>query len=291
MWWVELRAGGVFKKRLRSRARQSRTETEFRTQVSGPRSQDPESRTCATSVNAVTAIVTNRFMMEVIKKKMSQCKEQLERAQATEARLERELHEERCRRAEVEKEVSVLSQKLQDTEDKLDSVQQRLKTSTLKVTEAERRADENKWKRKAYLNTNLQNEERLDKLELQLRETQWIAQEAQRKHSECQDKVQLVEEEVDGAEQRAQHAQMKQRILEDQLRVLEQSLKSLQASGEKFSLSTCLDENLRQLIDKVQQAEFRAENSERKRTNLKETIDQLEEFSEAERRVIKVYTI
>ncbi|XP_043207012.1 tropomyosin-like isoform X1 [Amphibalanus amphitrite] len=89
--------------------------------------------------------------------------------------------------------------------------------------------------RKVLENCSLSDEERMDALESQLKETRFLAEEADRKYDEVARKVVLLENDLERAEQRAQTGQTKIVELEEELRVVGNNLKSLEVSEEKIS--------------------------------------------------------
>ncbi|XP_043207013.1 tropomyosin-like isoform X2 [Amphibalanus amphitrite] len=85
--------------------------------------------------------------------------------------------------------------------------------------------------RKVLENCSLSDEERMDALESQLKETRFLAEEADRKYDEVARNLAVVQDDLEHAET----GQSKIVELEEELRVVGNNLKSLEVSEEKIS--------------------------------------------------------
>ncbi|MEQ2259142.1 hypothetical protein XENORESO_007518 [Xenotaenia resolanae] len=89
---------------------------------------------------------------------------------------------------QAEGEVTSLNRRLQLSEENLDRVQERLATALHKLDEVEKVADESERGMKVIENRALKDEEKMEQLEVQLREAKLIAEEADRKYEEVPDR-------------------------------------------------------------------------------------------------------
>ncbi|CAK9299732.1 unnamed protein product [Gordionus sp. m RMFG-2023] len=124
----------------------------------------------------------------------------------------------------------------------------------------------------------MNDEEKVDVLETQLKEAQYIAEEADRKYDEVMRKLTILESDNERAEERAAAGEAKIVELEEELRVVGNNLKSLEVNEEKASQrEDSYDEQLRELTARLKDAETRAEFSERSVLKLQKEVDRLED--------------
>merc|ERR1719369_2250262 len=101
----------------------------------------------------------------------------------------------------AEGEVAALNRRIQLIEEDLERSEDRLNTCTTKLAEASHSADESERMRKVLENRPLADEERMDALENQLKESRFLAEEADRKYDEVARKLAMVEADLERAEE------------------------------------------------------------------------------------------
>jgi chromosome segregation ATPase len=118
-----------------------------------------------------------------------------------------------------------------------------------------------------------QDEERMTKLEDELKEARNQAEEADKKYDEVAKKLAQVEGELERAEERAETGETKIMELEEELRVVGNNLKSLEVSEEKANQrEEAYKEQIKTLTSKLKQAEARAEFAERSVQKLQKEV-------------------
>merc|ERR1712001_435071 len=110
------------------------------------------------------AQVQGNNLLDVLKKKMRQTKEEMEKYKEESEDMARKLQVEICRREEAEGEVAALNRRIQLLEEDLERSEERLATATQKLAEASHAADESERIRKALENRSLSDEERMEAL-------------------------------------------------------------------------------------------------------------------------------
>merc|ERR1711962_654172 len=137
---------------------------------------------CKFYTTTMTTVHKGADLMEVLKKKMRQAKEDTERLKDENEEISRKLLVEVQRREAAEGEVAALNRRIQLLEEDLERSEERLNTATTKLAEASQAADESERMRKVLENRSLLDEERMDALENQLKEARLLAEEADRKY-------------------------------------------------------------------------------------------------------------
>ncbi|CAH0553632.1 unnamed protein product [Brassicogethes aeneus] len=272
----------------------------------------------------MTTNVTQGSLLDVLKKKMRQTKEEMERYKDECEEYNKRLQGEVIRREEAESEVAALNRRIQLLEEDLERSEERLASATSKLAEASAAADESERIRKALENrTNMEDdrvsilesqlaqakliaeeadkkyeevlenrsladEERMDALENQLKEARFLAEEADKKYDEVARKLVLMEQDLERAEERAESSDSKIVELEEELRVVGNNLKSLEVSEEKAAVTREHSEDkIRTISDKLREAEARAEFAERSVQKLQKEVDRLEDELVAEKERFK----
>merc|ERR1711979_7006 len=115
------------------------------------------------------AQVQGNNLLDVLKKKMRQTKEEMEKYKEESEDMARKLQVEIMRREEAEGEVAALNRRIQLLEEDLERSEERLATATQKLAEASHAADESERIRKVLENRSLSDEERMEALENQLK--------------------------------------------------------------------------------------------------------------------------
>merc|ERR1711863_52974 len=116
------------------------------------------------------AQVQGNNLLDVLKKKMRQTKEEMEKYKEESEDMARKLQVEIRRREEAEGEVAALNRRIQLLEEDLERSEERLAAATQKLAEASHAADESERIRKVLENKSLSDEERMEALENQLKE-------------------------------------------------------------------------------------------------------------------------
>merc|ERR1712180_163809 len=114
------------------------------------------------------AQVQGNNLLDVLKKKMRQTKEEMEKYKEESEDMARKLQVEIRRREEAEGEVAALNRRIQLLEEDLERSEERLATATQKLAEASHAADESERIRKALENKNNMEDDREAILEAQL---------------------------------------------------------------------------------------------------------------------------
>merc|ERR1739840_28568 len=120
------------------------------------------------------AQVQGNNLLDVLKKKMRQTKEEMEKYKEESEDMARKLQVEIMRREEAEGEVAALNRRIQLLEEDLERSEERLATATQKLAEASHAADESERIRKVLENRSLSDEERMEALENQLKEARFL---------------------------------------------------------------------------------------------------------------------
>merc|ERR1712095_197918 len=133
----------------------------------------------------------------------------------------------------AELEVNALNRRVQGLEEDLEKCEDKLLIATNKLDKAATAGDDSDRMRKVLENRAIQDEERMGKLEEELKNARNQAEEADKQYDEVQKRLQQVESELERAEERAETGEVKIIELEEELRVVANNLKSLEVSEEK----------------------------------------------------------
>merc|ERR1712087_256193 len=119
----------------------------------------------------------------------------------------------------AELEVNALNRRVQGLEEDLEKCEDKLLIATNKLDKAATAGDDSDRMRKVLENRAIQDEERMGKLEEELKNARNQAEEADKQYEEVQKRLQQVESELERAEERAETGEMKIIELEEELRV------------------------------------------------------------------------
>merc|ERR1711988_1048531 len=119
----------------------------------------------------------------------------------------------------AELEVNALNRRVQGLEEDLEKCEDKLLVATNKLDKAATAADDSDRMRKVLENRAIQDEERMGKLEEELKSARNQAEEADRKYEEVQKRLQQVEGDLERAEERAETGEIIIE-LEEELRVV-----------------------------------------------------------------------
>merc|ERR1712158_6924 len=117
-------------------------------------------------------------------------------------------------------EVNALNRRGQSLEGDLETCEDKLLLATQKLDKASTAADDSERMRKVLENRALQDEERMTKLEEELKDARNQAEDADKKYDEVAKKLAQVEGELERAEERAEVGEIKIVELEEELRVV-----------------------------------------------------------------------
>ncbi|KAI5696523.1 hypothetical protein M8J75_014021 [Diaphorina citri] len=132
----------------------------------------------------MTANIQQGSLLDVLKKKMRQTKEEMEKYKEECDEYHKRLQLEIMRREEAESEVAALNRRIQLLEEDLERSEERLATATAKLAEASQAADESERIRKALENRTNMEDDRVALLEQSLAQAKQIAEEADKKYEE-----------------------------------------------------------------------------------------------------------
>merc|ERR1711910_267503 len=155
------------------------------------------------------AQVQGHGLLDVLKKKMRQTKEEMEKYKEESEDMARKLQVEIMRREEAEGEVAALNRRIQLLEEDLERSEERLATATQKLAEASHAADESERIRKVLENKSNTEDDKVAVLEQQLAQAKLIAEEADKKYEEVARKLAMVEADLERAEERAETGESK----------------------------------------------------------------------------------
>merc|ERR1711936_1548880 len=120
---------------------------------------------------------------------------------------EQQAKEAKIRAAKAEEEVAELVKKAQQLEVELDKTKEELLSTTQKLDEKEKAAtaaDDSDRMRKVFESRALQDEERMSKLEDELKDARTKAEDADKQYDEVSKKLMTTESELERAEERAE---------------------------------------------------------------------------------------
>ncbi|XP_064619034.1 tropomyosin, smooth muscle/fibroblast CTM1-like isoform X1 [Lineus longissimus] len=183
-----------------------------------------------------------------------------------------------------ETELAALTRRIQLLEEELDSTSTRLQTAQDMLDEASKAADESERISKVLEARTFADEERMSVLEEQVKESTFLATDADRKFDEAARKLAITEVDLERAEARLEAAEAKVTELEEELRVVGNNLKSLEISeAEASQREETYEETIRDLTERLKDAEHRATEAERTVSKLQKEVDRLEDELLAEK--------
>jgi len=178
----------------------------------------------------------------------------------------------------AESEVNNLNRRVNALEEDYEKSEERLVVANGKNHAASQAADDANRMKKVLENRNMQDAERMDSLESQLKEARFLAEEADRKYDDVAKKLSEVEAMLERAEDRAETGENKVFELEDELTVVGNNLKSMgNAEEQAQALEVQYKETVHGLQKKLKIVEARADYAERNVKKLQKDIDTLED--------------
>ena len=179
-----------------------------------------------------------------------------------------------------ELELSNLNRQVQEIENSLEDCDNMMTLAVQKLDKADTACDDNERLRKVMKSKAHFDEERMLKLEEELKEMRTRCEEADNKYEEVQKKVNQTEAELEKAEDRGEMGEFKIIEMEEELRVVANNLKSLEVSEEKANARETNDKaTVKFLSAKLKRAESRAEFAEKSVQKLQKEVSTTSERS------------
>merc|ERR1711963_341722 len=151
----------------------------------------------------------------------------VKKAQQLEVELDKTKEELMQTTEKLKEKENSLNRRVQGLEGDLETCEDKLLIATNKLDKAATAGDDSDRMRKVLENRAIQDEERMGKLEEELKNARNQAEEADKQYEEVQKRLQQVESELERAEERAETGELKIIELEEELRVVATNLKSL----------------------------------------------------------------
>ena len=173
-----------------------------------------------------------------------------------------------------ELELSNLNRQVQEIENSLEDCDDMMTLAVQKLDKADAACDDNVRLRKVMESKAQLDDERLKKLEEELKEMQQRCEDADNKYDEIQKKVNQTEADLDVADLRAEIGEHKIIEMEEELQVVANNLRSLEVSEEKANKREKCDRALvATLTAKLKQAEARAQFAEKSVQKLQNEVN------------------
>ncbi|XP_063434808.1 tropomyosin isoform X4 [Mytilus trossulus] len=177
-----------------------------------------------------------------------------------------------------EQEIQSLTRKISMLEEDIMKSEERYITAASKLEEASKAADESERGRRALENKTFLDDGRIEQLEAALKQTELIANEAERKYDEAARKLIVAETELERTEEKYEHMRRQVKTLEDELHIATNNLRGLEIGEEKASQrEDSYEETIRDLTNRLKDAENRATEAERTVSKLQKEVDRLED--------------
>jgi len=180
--------------------------------------------------------------------------------------------------SDSELDANALRRKIKLIEQDQIKVEERYKETIAKLSEFEATFAVNEAERKKFETKSFAVEEKLELMVSQLEEATNIAEEADRKYEEVLRKSKLVESELDRITEKAEDFESQIASVEAELSEKNTALRKMEEKcGKNADREDELDNEERQLIDKLKLAETNAEFGERTVDKLESTIDGIQD--------------
>merc|ERR1719402_678164 len=173
-------------------------------------------------------------------------------------------------------------------EEEVERSEERLAKAVSELAKQSQRADGAVRKMQSLGSANSSKEEENDKLEVQLKDDKYTLAESERKYEDIARKLATKEDEMARSNERCTGGEKKIIDLEEELKVVGQNLQQLEVSEEKaLQREDNYQGQIKDLMDKLKNAENREENATMniQRSNVR--IDQIEEDLLTEKLKIK----
>ena len=172
-----------------------------------------------------------------------------------------------------EMELSNLNRQVQEIENSLEDCDDMMTLAVQKLDKAETACDDNDRLRKVIESKAALDDDRMQKLEGELKDMRQRCEDADNKYDEIQKKVNQTEADLEKAEVRGEVGEFKIIEMEEELRVVANNLKSLEVSEEKANEREKSDKGtVKSLSTKLKHAEARAEFAEKSVQKLQKEV-------------------
>lgn len=199
----------------------------------------------------------------------------------TTAELERanvDLEEAAKQANDTENEVNGLQKRITSIEEEFEKIEDRLSKATQNLAEASHSADENERARKSLASRNQADKERIAQLEKQIAEFGSCAEESDKRYDDICAKISVMELDLERTEERADSAEFKLLELAEELKVVGNNMRSLEVSEQEAkSREEGQAEQIRDMGERLKEAEERADLGERTISKLQKECDRLED--------------
>ncbi|KAI0983125.1 hypothetical protein GJ496_002708 [Pomphorhynchus laevis] len=203
--------------------------------------------------------------------------------------LKNRLEAENAKAVECETQVTTLQKDLRDTEDEINRLEEKLAQANSLLNEASTVKDEGDRGCKALEQRKIQDSDRRNLLEMQLNDVKYSAQAADDNYADVAKKMEIIDMDLDNSEKLAREAEARLIELEEELLVCSNNMRSLEVSNEKRSkIESVAEEQIKDLRNKLQQAEDRVVAAESKTLELQKTVDRVEDEIALEKEKYKV---
>jgi predicted nucleic acid-binding Zn-ribbon protein len=180
--------------------------------------------------------------------------------------------------SDTEHEVNGLQKRITTIEEEFEKIEERLIKATQNLAEASHSADENERARKSLESRNKADKERIVQLEKQITEFGSCAEESDKRYDDVCGKITVMEVDLERTEERADSAEFKLLELAEELKVVGNNMRSLEVSEQEAkSREEGQAEQIRDMGERLKDAEERADLGERTISKLQKECDRLED--------------
>lgn len=211
------------------------------------------------------------FRLATLDKELGKTNSELEKVNADLEKAAKEA-------SDTEHEVNDLQKRITTIEEEFEKIEEKLAKAITNLAEASHSADENERARKSLASRNLADKERIAQLEKQITEFGSCAEESDKRYDDVSGKISVMEVDLDRTEERADSAEFKLLELAEELKVVGNNMRSLEVSEQEAkSREEGQAEQIREMGDRLKDADERAELGERTISKLQKECDRLED--------------
>ena len=216
-------------------------------------------------------------LVAVLKKKMLDTKEEVEKVKENIQDMSRIIQIEVEQKENAFVEINKLEEKLAFLDEDLAKKREMIKEANDKTTELGKESEESLRIARVLKNKTSNEDDKVALLEKELEQAVLIEREAESKYEEVIRKLGIVESKLENVEKRAESCEDQKVKLEDELKVLCSSLKSVECSKDKASnKEEAYNDKIKIMMAKCKEVEGRAEVSEKAVGKLQDDVDRLE---------------
>ena len=188
----------------------------------------------------------------------------------------------------AEEDVNNLSRRMLLLEEEVKRRDTELATTTMDLCLISKSADGIARRVKVLQSKNMTDEVLLEDLDKEVKEAKFMCEDSEKKYNEISRRLGVMEDELKRAMERAAMSEDKNISLEEQLRVVGENMKQLEVAEEKaMSREEKFKEHIRSLVQRLKEADKRAEYGEMNITKLNIRIDDIEDEIVREKLKIK----